>query len=973
MLQRICSRILLPLCLTLLCTVGASAADSVISADNGSRISLSSVQTVALTETLPAVYSGEEVLLDGVRYARTDSGAATVGYSQDIPQNCVIPASVTIGGTAYPVTEIGENSFYNCSQLTSIQLPDSLRTIGSNAFSGCTGLVRIEIPAGVTMIGSYAPDTADQRDRYSGSFLNCSALQSITVEAGNTAYQSIDGVLYSADGTILYHYPIGNPASSYTAAAGTQVIWSYAFFACPNLTSVILPDTVTWIQSCAFQECEALESIHLGNGLQRVGSSAFFWCSSLTELSFPASLQQLDGDRYMFTSNLKFFSVAEGCANYCTIDGVLFENHGSSLTLWGYPAGNEAASYTLPAGVSVIAPYSFCDTHYLKSITFSDDLRNIETGAFQGSGLTSVTIPDGVTSVGSYAFQVCGQLETVTLGAGLQKLEDGLFDQCDSLQQVHISAGIMEMGLEVFRNCTNLASFTVAEQNPVYSAEAGILYQRLEDGSRQLAAYPPALEATQLTIPADVSAIPVGTFASAVRLTAIQAAAGNPVFSSQDGVLFRQDEGGLQLFAYPLAKTGSSYTIPDGVTSVAELAFYSNSNLKYVNTNDVTEICREAFCETALERVDLPKVELLDYGAFMMSDLLQVTLPATLEKIGSQSFDFCYDLEYLEFLSTTPPSTMSDFATDPYICPGATGLRYVYVPTGTQSSYLAFFKAETLPPGAMVVEGRYLPEESVSDLIAALPEPSGQLSAQQKEEVNKAAQAVVRLSHADAAGLTDEELLKVEQLFQAANQGISVQIDTEKVNSTQVTVEGAAVASGLAEQDTIDGEVTVTVTEQAAASQQDLLDLGFALSVDGTGKQLQAPVIITVDLTEEMEAAYATGTLELVHRDGSLSETIPYTVEDSQATFRAASFSSYVFRIRDDTIQIRYNANSSAVLYLAGYDGTGRMVSINSFHIDAPASGGVLTAPRQAGVIFKAFVLDSKGCPVGSAELVSDH
>ena len=68
-----------------------------------------------------------------VSYRGTSSG----NYSNEYTGNVVIPESVSYNGTTYPVTSIGNNAFYNCNGLTSVNIPNSVTSIGSGAFYGC--------------------------------------------------------------------------------------------------------------------------------------------------------------------------------------------------------------------------------------------------------------------------------------------------------------------------------------------------------------------------------------------------------------------------------------------------------------------------------------------------------------------------------------------------------------------------------------------------------------------------------------------------------------------------------------------------------------------------------------------------------------------------------------------------------------------------------------------------------------------
>ncbi len=265
--------------------------------------------------------------------------AVITGYNGQPIGELVLPSSVNKStGWSYAVTAIGSSAFRNCTGLTSITIPNSVTSIGKEAFQGCTGLTSITIPNSVTAIGTAA-------------FSNCSNLTKILVEEGNTAYTSIEGVLFSNEKTTLVAYPAAK-APDYEIPNSVTAIGDYAFSDCVGLTSVTIPNSVTTIGDYAFY-CSGLTSITIPNSVTAIGTAAFSNCSGLT-------------------------------------------------------------SVTIPNSVTAIGNYAFYRCIGLTSITIPNSVTAIGRSAFANcTGLTSITIPNSVTAISEYAFSNCTAVNTI--------------------------------------------------------------------------------------------------------------------------------------------------------------------------------------------------------------------------------------------------------------------------------------------------------------------------------------------------------------------------------------------------------------------------------------------------------------------------------------------------------------------------------------------------------------------------------
>ncbi len=148
------------------------------------------------------------------------------------------------------VTRIGDRTFAKSNQVT-VSLAEGLKELGDYVFASSTDIgSNVTIPSTVTTIEA-------------NPFILCSNLKTITVTSGNANFTAINGVLYSADGTKLVSYPIGNTATEFTIPTAVTHILDSAFMGSQKLTKVVIGDNLTSVASRAFYNATTIKEVYI--------------------------------------------------------------------------------------------------------------------------------------------------------------------------------------------------------------------------------------------------------------------------------------------------------------------------------------------------------------------------------------------------------------------------------------------------------------------------------------------------------------------------------------------------------------------------------------------------------------------------------------------------------------------------------------------------------------------------------------
>lgn len=429
-----------------------------------------------------------------------------------------------------------------------------------------------------------------------------------------------------------------------------------------NITSLVLPKTLTEIPENAFKNCTALKTVEIPSETTVVGKSAFEGCVALETIKLRKFID--DDTKEEMTGALTVAN--RGFANCESLKTII---NPLRLTTVGREAfsGCKSLVNLNVEGVAVAYDNAFENCTSLKSIAFSE-FTHPASGMFKGcTALETVTYPMGAVADGM--FENCTSLSTVnftsklssignnafantaisslTIGSGAVKFGDYAFKDCKNLQAVTLGAGVKVnfAGINPFGGCDNFVEFTLSG-NTEYSVDGGILYNA---GKTRVVLVPEGV--TDITLPSTVTEIGSNLFAGRRSLTSVDLS----------NVSYIGD--------YAFAETGlKSVTLPAGLQYLGKGAFSGCTALSQVTfeASALDVIADETFAKCAsLKQITLPAgITHIGKGAFENSALQSVTFGGAEEVIASRAFFGT------RIGSVTLPSTVSEigayaFASNP--------------------------------------------------------------------------------------------------------------------------------------------------------------------------------------------------------------------------------------------------------------------------------------------------------------------
>ena len=697
-----------------------SMPESITSIDYNAFKGCQNLESVTLPESLTTLGSYAFYSCKLLKTIKIPSGVTAIPsscfYECSSLESVTIPEGVTtIGECAFQscnlnaltlpesLETIGNSAFYRNRSLKSVNIPAKVKTIGEQAFYDC-GLTKLVIPEGVQTIGGYAfygislqnltfPSTITSIGKeafygFSGYLqsINCNAATppmlgddafgrgitpSIKVPmASIAAYRKAygwkdfsnyyggevvaDGITYRIDekGAMVataesslteanIHSVVEFEGNQYavikikekvfsgntnltavTLPDGLVEIGNYAFSGCQNLASVTLPESLTTLDYSAFESCKSLKTIKIPSGVTAIPENCFRECSLMESVSLPEGLVEIGASAFSGCQNLESVALPE------------------SLTTLGYRA--------------------FYACKLLKTIKIPSGVTTIPDRCFyRCSSLESVTIPEGVTAIGDEAFQSCN-LNALTLPESLEKIGIYAFNSNSSLKSVNIPAKVKTIGVQAFSYC-GLTDLVISEGVQTID-DYVFVYNSLKN----------------LTLPTTIKSIGNSTFCYNGLQSIICNAATPPTLG--DKAFY----GNIQEVKVPLASIAAyrkAYGWKDfsnyygGEEIIDGVAYRIDDKGAYVQAAYMTESEVSLAENVAFEGAQYPLYKIADNAFAGNGSITLVTVPATVEAIGSNAFKgVTYPI--IKIKATTPPVLASKLPMFSAIVPPASVKAY---------------------------------------------------------------------------------------------------------------------------------------------------------------------------------------------------------------------------------------------------------------------------------------------------------
>ncbi len=575
---------------------------------------------------------------------------------------------------------IGDDCFYMCTGMTSVTLNNGLQSIGDEAFYSCYTITSMSIPSSVTYIGNRC-------------FYYCTSIE-------NAVLTSVTGQSMFERNTDLKNVDFGNV---------TEISLD-CFSGCTSLETIALPDKLTIIGARAFNGCTALKTANLPSSLRSIGQMAFSGCSSLTGVTLPDALTSLGTNAFSGCSKLEEAVIP---ASLRSIGADIFsECPLMSRIMWNprnasdaekdmgpfHSIAGQITSFTFGSEVEHVPAWLMQGMTQMTAVTFPASVQTIGDGVCHScSGLQTVTMSDGVTSLGNNAFYNCNALQSIRLSDKITGIDSNAFANCTNLTDINVPSALKQVGERAFEKCSKMTSFSLPDGVTDIGDYAFLNCTALTNYRMPLSlvnlgrsAFSGCGAVDSLYIPSGVTCLPRRVFDESRQLRKL-------TFAPDSKLKYIGD------FALWFCENLQEIRLPETVDSIGAGAFAGCSSIKeitipeavrtidiwgYMNSASLFNSCTAlgkvtwlpVTCNDFLDNLnitpfyefnswgedDLILIDTIVFGdkvehipgklCYKMSDLKEITLPASLKTVGEEAFSGCTGINAITIYAPVPPA-----------------------------------------------------------------------------------------------------------------------------------------------------------------------------------------------------------------------------------------------------------------------------------------------------------------------------
>ena len=340
-------------------------------------------------------------------------------------------------------TSILEYAFADCTELNSIEIPNSVTTIGNYAFSGCCSLTSMTIHAEIPpvlgdsvfenvikTIPVFVPtgtvsdyQTREGWNEFTNYIENTPFSDNISFADANVKALCVANWDTDGDGELSYVeaasvldlgqvFKGGTTITSFDELqyfTGLISIGINAFWYCRNMTSIVIPNSVTRIEYDAFYKCSSLTTINIPNTVTSIGNFAFSNCTGLTSVSIPNSVTYIGDGAFISCTSLTSIYIPNPVTTIgtnpfrrCSSIEQIIVDIGNKV----YDSRNNCNAIVKTSSNELIAG--------CKNTVIPEGVKAIGISTFENAtGLTEITLPESLVSIGEYAFSNCESLTTI--------------------------------------------------------------------------------------------------------------------------------------------------------------------------------------------------------------------------------------------------------------------------------------------------------------------------------------------------------------------------------------------------------------------------------------------------------------------------------------------------------------------------------------------------------------------------------